>query len=254
MYYYFIMSNELLSILKKHFYFYDKLKLTNGELKKYKNNNDLFFNECIKPIDNHAYYILSIYDQAYNPIFIKPKIIFLKTKLKIMMYDFPGLLAKKYSLQYINIINNAIYKAKNLNLNIEIDLSNNQGGYEPTMIISLQSLFDDDIVLYQEINKKIYNFYLSSFAEYTDLKFKKFKYEPSQITIKISHKTASAGEIVALSFVSKLNVKFIGNQSAGQLTHAYNHFLKNGDLILFTTGLFMKNNKIVKHINPQILI
>lgn len=245
------MSSEFFSILKKYFYFYDKIKISKEVIKKYKDDNELFFNKFIRPIDNHAYYILNIYNQKYNPSYKKPRLVFLKTKLKIFLYDFPGILAKKYSRQYINDINNAIYKASEMNLNIEIDLTNNQGGYEPTMIVALQSLFDNSEVLYQETdkNKKIRNFYLSNLIEYTTIKFKKFKYNPKQITMRISHKTASAGEIVALCFLYKPFVKFVGNKTVGQLTHAYNYILKNGDLILFTTGLFMKNNKIITYID-----
>lgn len=174
------------------------------------------------------------------PKFIKPKTIFTKTKLKISMYDFPGPLALKYGSKLVNLINNAIYKAKELNLNIEIDLTNNQGGYEPIMIIALQSLFNDNDLLYREIDRNhiIKNFYLTSYTEYDSIKFKKFKYiDCSHIDVIISDKTESAGEIVALCFVKN-------NREAKQLnllpTHAYNHILSNGDIVLFTTGVFIK--------------
>lgn len=52
-----MVTAELKSILNKHFYYISNIK--NQLIASNKNNldNESFFNEVIRPIDKHAYYI-----------------------------------------------------------------------------------------------------------------------------------------------------------------------------------------------------
>lgn len=95
--------------------------------------------------------------------------------------------------------------------------------------------------------KKVKKITLKSFGEYNN-KYKKFKYNPKKITVIISNKTASAGELVAISLMYKNNVKINGETSNGQLTETYNGILSNGDFVMFTNKLIQKNNKIITKI------
>jgi len=248
------MSSQLIKLIKKHFYYSDKLdydKISEFMKQIHKHKNYIFVDKFIKPIDNHAYYEINDPHNQFVATFIEPQSTILKTKIKIKIPSFVGMLKDKYSNQFINIINNYLYKAYIQNIQIvEIDLTQNFGGYQNVMIIGLQSLFEQNELLYQTIDKEknITDYYLSSFQEYEKIRFKKFKYNPKQIIIKKSQNTSSAGEFVATCFIGKKNTKFIGNKTAGLCGKAFNYEFPNGDIVLFTRELLMKNNKIIKYI------
>lgn len=156
------MSTELIKLLKEKLYYdidYNKIK-TAVNLLDINMRNKIFINIFVKSIDSHAWFETKKEFDEGNKYFLKmkfkkPIINMVNDKLYIKLFDFVGILKDKYGDKLINILNNALYKAyKNDINNIVIDLTENGGGYQNSMLVGLQSLFDDNEILYETIDKK----------------------------------------------------------------------------------------------------
>jgi carboxyl-terminal processing protease len=64
-----------------------------------------------------------------------------------------------------------------------------------------------------------------------------------KIAVLIGARTGSSGEMTAISFMGKSNVKFFGQPSAGATTSNRTFTLKNGDMLLLASGYCMDRNK-----------
>lgn len=64
-----------------------------------------------------------------------------------------------------------------------------------------------------------------------------------KIAVLIGARTGSSGEMTAISFMGKSNVKFFGQPSAGATTSNRTFSLKNGDMLLLASGYCMDRNK-----------
>lgn len=78
----------------------------------------------------------------------------------------------------------------------------------------------------------------------------------TKISVLIDQKTASSGEMTAVSFIGKPNVKLFGQPSAGYITANQSFKLSNGGMLLLaTTFVSDRNNKIyLSKIDPDFLV
>jgi len=243
------MINKIILFIKRNFIYSSKLDYT--KIKNY--NLDDIFNKLIYKLDNHAQIIED--DGTFKPKFIKPRIIKYVNKIRLILPSYVGILEttskSKFGNIYADVCNSALYNAmQNKIETIEIDLRNNYGGYDPTMIVGLQSLFEDNEILYQSVDNKnkIKNYYLLNFNEYYKYKLIRFKYKPSMIKVLVNKNTISAGEIVAACFLNKSNVIFKGKSTYGALTKTCDLRIGENKWIMFTKELIIKNNKIINKI------
>lgn len=162
------------------------------------------------------------------------------------------------SKHYANIINQALQKEKYKG--VIIDLRNNVGGDMGPMIAGLSSLLEDGKLLTyidKDNNKTSVNLNGSETENGgTPVKLSKTsKVKQKFIAILINKNTASSGEITALSFKDKKNVKYFGSNSAGYTSANTSIDLYDGSIMNLTThklkdqtGKIYINNSIIPNV------
>jgi len=97
-----------------------------------------------------------------------------------------------------------------------VDLRTNSGGNSHAMIAGLRTLLGDETLGYFiKKNEKIpWKFINGKYGKYTASDYK-LKKTDSKIAVLIDKQTASAGEMTAISFIGKPNVKLFGQPSGG---------------------------------------
>lgn len=145
-----------------------------------------------------------------------------------------------------------------------IDLRENRGGNMWPMLISLTPFLKSDEIGYFSKNGKLtkWNKRNGQIFNGSSNQTKKFMEEPIsyhlkndnlKIAVLISRYTASSGEATAISLMSNPNVRFIGTKSAGYTTSNKSFSLKNGDVLILTSGVMTDYTKkeYWKGITPQ---
>lgn len=137
-----------------------------------------------------------------------------------------------------------------------IDLRTNSGGNMHPMIAGLNALIADGNIITFKTNQGEQPLYSSAgkFGRIT-LKITPKRFKVNKIAVLTSIKTASSGEMTAISFIGMPNVKLIGENTAG-LTTANQFFpLSNGGALNLANAVVKDRlGKIYKgQINPDIL-
>jgi carboxyl-terminal processing protease len=150
---------------------------------------------------------------------------------------------KEYALQ----VREAIVKLdKEHNIsNWIVDLRDNSGGSMWPMLEGLLPLLGEGNFGYFYIpryNAKS-NWLQTSRNTSTGLGNYECKNKNFKIALLIGARTGSSGEMTAISFMGKSNVKFFGQSSAGATTANGTFSFKNGDMLLLAHGYCMDRNK-----------
>ena len=84
----------------------------------------------------------------------------------------------------------------------------------------------------------------------------KIKKTQQKIAVLISSKTGSSGEMTAISFIGKKNVKLFGQQSGGYTTGNVSFKLSDGSALVLASSLVADRNqkKYLKGIIPDVII
>jgi C-terminal processing protease CtpA/Prc len=152
-------------------------------------------------------------------------------------------IVKEYALQ----VREAIVKLDSEHTinNWIVDLRDNSGGTMWPMLEGLLPLLGEDNFGYFYIPryKAESNWLQTSKNTSTGLGNYECKNKDFKIAVLIGARTGSSGEMTAISFMGKSNVKFFGQPSAGATTSNRTFSLKNGDMLLLASGYCMDRNK-----------
>jgi C-terminal processing protease CtpA/Prc len=126
-----------------------------------------------------------------------------------------------------------------------VDLRDNSGGTMWPMLEGLLPLLGEGNFGYFHIPRynATMNWLQTSKNTSTGLANYECKNKNFKIAILIGARTGSSGEMTAISFMGKSNVKFFGQPSAGATTSNRTFVLKNGDMLLLASGYCMDRNK-----------
>ena len=138
-----------------------------------------------------------------------------------------------------------------------VDVRENEGGNMWPMIAGLNPLIQDGIVGFFASNKTITNWYSKSIKPIGVKRMTnnyKCKDLSKKIAVLISDKTASSGEMTAISLLGRENSKTFGNKTAGYTTANAMYKLSNGATLLLAVSYSMDKNKkkYTDGINPDI--
>ena len=140
-----------------------------------------------------------------------------------------------------------------------VDVRENEGGNMWPMIAGLNPLIQDGIVGFFASNKTITNWYSKSIKPIGVKRMTnnyKCKDLSKKIAVLISDKTASSGEMTAISLLGRENSKTFGNKTAGYTTANAMYKLSNGATLLLAVSYSMDKNKkkYTDGINPEVQI
>ena len=140
-----------------------------------------------------------------------------------------------------------------------VDVRENEGGNMWPMIAGLNPLIQDGIVGFFASNKTITNWYSKSIKPIGVKRMTnnyKCKDLSKKIAVLISDKTASSGEMTAISLLGRENSKTFGNKTAGYTTANAMYKLSNGATLLLAVSYSMDKNKkkYTDGINPEVWI
>jgi hypothetical protein len=223
--------------------------------------------------DNHSFIQSKITTQNYgriNSTSEKPESKIINNKIGYVKV--PGFTStnKVLSLQFADTIQNLIQnidKQKPIKKWI-VDLRNNKGGNMYPMIAGLGPLISNGILGYfvnQKEKKENFEawFYSNGKAGTAENRILVdvknpylLKYKNPKIAILINSKTSSSGEMTAISFIGKSNVKIFGRQSSGYTTGNVTYQLSNGtSLVLAATYITDRTKKkYLKGITPDVKV
>ncbi|MFD2829636.1 S41 family peptidase [Corticicoccus populi] len=147
--------------------------------------------------------------------------------------------------------------------NVIIDLRENSGGNMGPMITGLTSLLNDGHLIsfvmkdHSEFKVNIEDGEIRNAGTPTTVKHRKFV-RVNKIAVLISGRTASSGEIIAISFDGVPNTKIFGEKSAGFTTSNNTVTLYDGVMLNITTsklktrtGKIYENNPIVPDVETS---
>ncbi len=223
--------------------------------------------------DNHSFLQTKTVAQNYaksNSTPLKPKAKLLEDKVGYIYV--PGFTSTNDSISkiFVDTIQNLI---KNLDTQYKIkgwivDLRDNQGGNMHPMIAGLGPLIGEGTLGY--FIKKDTDFKLANRWYYeggiagngknisltNSLNPYKIKKTQQKIAVLISSKTGSSGEMTAISFIGKKNVKLFGQQSGGYTTGNVSFKLSDGSALVLASSLVADRNqkKYLKGIIPDVII
>ncbi|MGV0919025.1 S41 family peptidase [Empedobacter falsenii] len=268
---------ELFSVIKKGFIDRDKVDWENLEKKvieKSKISKDSAIVEAITLLgNNHTHYLTK------DKVLLRGR--FPKIKIDsacLLKVDDNNKLTRIPDVAYIRIkrhsynktLSDKDYIFNNLKIISEqansnywiIDLRDNLGGSNWTMINSLLPFYNNGIIGYTSIkegdipwSKKdgaVFDNETNVTEKYigTDLKF---QIHPKKIYVLINHNTSSAGEATLITLKSLHNVKILGKKTMGVATMNSTIKLKNEDMLVLTAGYMMdaKKNIYPNGISPD---
>ncbi len=150
---------------------------------------------------------------------------------------------KEYALQVREAIVNL--DSEHVIKNWIVDLRDNSGGAMWPMLEGLLPLLGEGNFgyFYNPGYNTESNWLQTSRNTSTGLGIYECKIKDFKIALLIGAKTGSSGEMTAISFMGKSNVKFFGQSSAGATTANHTFVLKNGDMLLLASGYCMDRNK-----------
>ena len=235
--------------------------------------SDYLIKELRNVGDNHSFMQSKIIAQNYSRINTTPE----KPESKIIDKNIgyikvPGFTSTNdsLSLQFADTIQNLISKIEKQNPIKKwiVDLRNNKGGNMYPMIAGLGPLISNDTLGFfvnQKEKKENFEawFYSKGKAGLADhrvwVEIKNpylLKIKNPKIAILINSKTSSSGEMTAISFIGKSNVKIFGQQSGGYTTGNVTYKLSNGtSLVLAATSIADRNKKkYLKGITPDVKV
>lgn len=164
------------------------------------------------------------------------------------------------NLKYATILREKIQNLdQNKILGWIVDVRENEGGNMWPMIAGLNPLIQDGIVGFFATNKNITNWYSKSIKP-IGVKGMTNNYKckdlSKKIAVLISEKTASSGEMTAISLMGRDNSKSFGNKTAGYTTANGMYKLSNGATLLLAVSYSMDKNKkkYTDGINPEVWI
>jgi carboxyl-terminal processing protease len=140
-----------------------------------------------------------------------------------------------------------------------VDLRHNTGGNMHPMIEGLQPLLGEGIYGYflfpRRTLKKTIPLYVWR-EKGKQQPASKAANTPQRVAVLIDSLTGSSGEMVALSFKGRSNVKFFGQPSAGYTTTNQDFKLSDGAYLLLATGYMADKNRhtYLPNITPDVVV
>ena len=278
-------ANEITGIIKQNSIYTDSLNWNkiDAEIKEISKGindvdeaqiiSDYLIKELKNVGDNHSFIQSKITTQNYgriNSTSEKPESKIINNKIGYVKV--PGFTStnKVLSLQFADTIQNLIQnidKQKPIKKWI-VDLRNSKGGNMYPMIAGLGPLISNGILGYfvnQKEKKENFEawFYSNGKAGTAENRILVdvknpylLKYKNPKIAILINSKTSSSGEMTAISFIGKSNVKIFGRQSGGYTTGNVTYQLSNGtSLVLAATYITDRTKKkYLKGITPDVKV
>ncbi|MBC7654188.1 MAG: S41 family peptidase, partial [Oligoflexus sp.] len=228
--------------------------------------------ELRKVGDNHSFVQTKTVAENYtksNSTPLKPKAKLLEKNIGYIYV--PGFTSTNDSISklFTDTIQNLI---KNLDTRQKIngwvvDLRDNTGGNMFPMIAGLGSLIGEGTLGYfikknTDFNMNSRWYYKNGIAgngknlSVTDIKeFYKIKNPKYKIAVLISNKTSSSGEMTAISFIGKKNVKLFGQHSGSYTTGNVSFKLSDGSALVLACSLVADRNqkKYLHGIEPDVV-
>ena len=140
-----------------------------------------------------------------------------------------------------------------------VDVRHNTGGNVYPMINGLQPLLGEGIYGYyifprRKIMKAMPQYVWSGKGK--EQRAVKAAKTQKRVAVLIDSRTASSGEMVAISFKGRSNAKLFGQPSAGYTTGNGTYKLSDGSLLLLATGYMAdKNqNKYLPNVTPDVVV
>ncbi|MFC5284785.1 S41 family peptidase [Pedobacter alpinus] len=234
---------------------------------------DYIIKQLRKVGDNHSFVQSKTNADNYtrtnsNPL--KPKAKLLGSKIGYIYV--PGFAStnKTVSLQFTDTIQNLIKNLEHNNpiKNWVVDLRDNTGGNMYPMIAGLGPLIGDGTLGYfikATVKEDIKNrWFYKNGATGTGknsiiLKLKNsylLKHKAPNVAVLIGKKTSSSGEMTAMSFIGKPNLKTFGQATGGYTTGNRIFRLSNGTALVLATSLTADRNKkrYLSSIMPDVVV
>ncbi len=213
--------------------------------------------------DNHSYFQNKIQAKNYSSkdvVYIQPTAKLINKNIGYIMI--PGFGSTNLSVmnKFADTIQQLIRKLDNEN-SIKgwvIDLRANGGGNMHPMIAGLGPLTGTGNLGYF-IGKKSTAWRYKKNGVSQNVKVKNpyvLKNQMSKIAVLVCPNTASSGEMTAISFIGKENVKLFGHPTGGYLTANASFSLSNGGVLFLASGYVSdrNKNKFLSKITPDVIV